>query len=63
MPIYLYKCVNCGEVEERIERLNSVTPVTCLACRSPEPMEKQPTAAALAFKGSGWTPKGPGRRQ
>jgi putative FmdB family regulatory protein len=56
VPIYVYRCPKCGEqVEVAQMRIEMITP-KCMDCD--RIMEKQPTAASIQFKGSGWTPKG-----
>lgn len=56
MPVYPYKCLQCGKTVEVILRLHELGEViTCKSCAAP--MERQPTSAAIAFKGDGWTPK------
>ena len=63
MPIYVYKCPfpECGEVEELLTtRVTRDHPIPyCAKCDVY--MERVPTAGAIIFKGSGWTPKGNGR--
>jgi putative FmdB family regulatory protein len=55
MPLYVYKCPQ-GHTEDIMLRLSDLeTPVYCLKCGQKQ--ERQPTSAALSFKGSGWTPK------
>ena len=53
MPIYLYKCSNCGA---NIEKMQSVTADQLVV--SPEchhsTLKKVMTAAGIIFKGSGW---------
>lgn len=53
-----YRCPECGAVEEKDTLHESPVCYDCFVM-----MEWLPTSApALAFKGAGWTPKGPGRR-
>lgn len=63
MPIYLYRCPECGRQEEYFALFgNRSTPICCGDVQ----MEKQPAVPAIAFKGSGWFVndygRGPGRR-
>lgn len=61
MPIYEYECPQCGKREERIARVREgYPPPVCLDCF--KEMVPMPTSAAIQFRGTGWTPKGPGRR-
>lgn len=62
MPLYSYRCPQCGRQEDRALRLSeSDDPQFCPSCSlyepAPQQMEKLATSAALAFKGDGWTPK------
>jgi predicted nucleic acid-binding Zn ribbon protein len=59
VPIYVYKCPCCGAVEEFITWAgDKVKPVCYRTEDCAYEMEKQPTAGAIHFKGSGWTPRG-----
>lgn len=57
MPRYLYEC-SCGFRSERQESLyQRPDPPVCPRCEGDRPMIPVPTAAAVHFKGQGWTPK------
>lgn len=52
MPLYEYKCDKCGHVFEKIESLSASTTKKCPKCGGKA--ERQLTAPAIQFKGSGW---------
>lgn len=58
MPNYEYQCRHCGEVVTVKHGIQEPLPTTtCPACDSTSFL-KLPSAPAVIFKGSGWTPKG-----
>ena len=52
MPIYEYKCLECGYRFEKFQRLNEASPDFCPRCGGP--IKKVLSAPAIHFKGSGW---------
>lgn len=52
MPIYAYRCDNCGHECEVLQKSSDTAPL-CAAC-GVGAMSKQVTAAAFALKGNGW---------
>lgn len=52
MPLYEYKCVNCGERVEIIQRVSDPPYSHCPKCRGE--MRKQISSPAIQFKGSGF---------
>lgn len=52
MPIYEYKCSDCGQRIERLQRVGDAAPDACEACGGA--MERQISAPAFQFKGTGW---------
>lgn len=52
MPLYEYKCHECGLRFERIERASELTDGECPECG--EVAHRLIGAPALQFKGSGW---------
>lgn len=52
MPLYEYKCENCGEVFEKIEKFSDTPLSTHEKCGGP--VHRLLSAPALQFKGSGW---------
>ena len=52
MPIYEYKCVNCGTVKEVMHKISESPVVKCPECSGD--MSKLISAAAFHLKGSGW---------
>lgn len=52
MPIYEYKCKNCGHVFEVMQKISDLPICTCPECSGPT--NKVISPAGLMFKGSGW---------
>ncbi|MEM9292467.1 MAG: FmdB family zinc ribbon protein [Acidobacteriota bacterium] len=52
MPIYEYRCADCGFELEEIQKLSDPPLTTCPQCGGR--LEKQLSAPAFQFKGSGW---------
>ena len=52
MPLYEYKCVKCGRRFEKIESVSAPETRKCPKCGGRA--ERQLTAPAIQFKGSGW---------
>ncbi len=54
MPIYAYKCDECGHEFERLAKVGEAPAmIACPACG--DAAFRVPTAPAIHFKGSGWT--------
>jgi putative FmdB family regulatory protein len=53
MPIYEYRCNNCGFEKECLQKLSDAPITLCPSCGKSE-MVKQVTAAGFQLKGSGW---------
>jgi len=52
MPLYEYKCNQCGAVEEVIQKVSDKPLETCRKCGGI--MHKVISSPAIQFKGSGW---------
>jgi putative FmdB family regulatory protein len=52
VPIYVYQCRKCGKRFEKIESLSAPARQKCPKCGGKA--ERQLTAPAIQFKGSGW---------
>jgi putative FmdB family regulatory protein len=52
MPLYAYKCTDCGEEAEYIQKFSDPPMTECERCGGR--IEKQITAAAFHLKGAGW---------
>jgi len=52
MPIYSYKCENCGTRFERMQKFTDKPLTRCPECRGQVRRLIQP--AGIVFKGSGW---------
>lgn len=52
MPIYEYKCLECGYYFEKFQKFNESSPDFCPRCGGP--IKKIISAPAIHFKGSGW---------
>lgn len=53
MPIYTYRCENCGVQFERHQSFNDQPLTQCPECNKNK-LRKVITAAGIVFKGSGW---------
>ena len=53
MPIYEYRCKECGEELERLQRLNDEPLRDCPSCGKPA-LRRLMSAAGFRLKGSGW---------
>jgi len=52
MPIYEYECQKCKSHTEVFQKMSDKPPVKCRKCGGR--LEKQVSASAIQFKGSGW---------
>jgi putative FmdB family regulatory protein len=52
LPLYEYKCVKCGHTFEKIESVSASESKKCPKCGARA--ERQLSAPAIQFKGSGW---------
>src|SRR4051794_7473791 len=53
MPIYAYRCTNCGHAQDVLRKISDPPLNTCPACGAAT-FVKQVTAAGFQLKGSGW---------
>jgi putative FmdB family regulatory protein len=53
MPIYAYRCADCGHSRDVLQKLSDAPLTVCPACGA-ESFTKQVTAAGFQLKGSGW---------
>jgi len=53
MPIYAYKCENCGHQQDVLQKISDPVLTICPACGTAN-FKKQLTAAGFQLKGSGW---------
>lgn len=53
MPIYAYRCAECGHAKDVLQKLSDAPLTDCPVCGAPR-FEKQLTAAGFQLKGSGW---------
>ncbi|MGA8110520.1 MAG: zinc ribbon domain-containing protein [Acidobacteriaceae bacterium] len=52
MPLYEYRCKNCGHQFEKIQSFSAPDEKECPVCQGP--LERLISPSALQFKGSGW---------
>lgn len=52
MPIYEYRCTDCGEVFEYMQRMTEDPKTECEKCGGT--LERLISASAFQFKGGGW---------
>ena len=53
MPIYEYRCTDCGFQNEYLQRMSDAPLTDCPECSKPS-LSKMVTAAGFQLKGSGW---------
>lgn len=53
MPIYAYRCEQCGHQLELLQKVGAAPPAACPACGAAG-LRKQLTAAGFRLKGGGW---------
>ncbi|QPT41064.1 putative regulatory protein, FmdB family [Oligella ureolytica] len=53
MPIYVYRCENCGSEKELLQKMSDAPLTHCDSCDQ-DTMVKQVTAAGFELKGTGW---------
>ncbi|HYI85499.1 MAG TPA: zinc ribbon domain-containing protein [Burkholderiales bacterium] len=53
MPIYEYRCGECGEELDALQKVSEPPLTECPACGKPA-LQKQLSAAGFHLKGSGW---------
>ena len=53
MPIYEYRCTDCGLQEEHLQKLSEAPLTECPSCHKPT-FKKMLSAAGFHLKGSGW---------
>ena len=58
MPLYEYRCKDCGELEEKIQPYSAPTQHDCPKCGSQEGMTRQISQVAFNLLGGGWYAQG-----
>ena len=53
MPIYAYRCDECGFAKDVLQKMSDPQLTICLSCAKPS-FKKQLTAAGFQLKGTGW---------
>ncbi len=53
MPIYAYRCAECGHAKDVLQKMSDPLLTQCPACGA-QAFTKQVTAAGFQLKGSGW---------
>ncbi|ETD70767.1 FmdB family transcriptional regulator [Pelistega indica] len=53
MPIYAYRCSNCGYTRDVLQKMSDAPLTKCPECQK-ETFTKQVTAAGFQLKGTGW---------
>lgn len=53
MPIYAYRCDECGFTKDVLQKISDPALTDCLSCGKPA-FKKQITAAGFQLKGTGW---------
>ena len=53
MPIYAYRCDECGFAKDVLQKMSDPVLTVCVSCGKPS-FKKQLTAAGFQLKGTGW---------
>lgn len=53
MPIYAYRCEDCGHTKDVLQKVSDAPLTVCPSCGQ-ESFKKQLTAAGFQLKGTGW---------
>lgn len=53
MPIYEYRCADCGHEMEKLQKISDAPLTDCPACGKPA-LQKLVSAAGFRLKGGGW---------
>lgn len=53
MPIYAYRCQDCGFAKDVLQKVSDAPLTDCPSCNQPS-FKKQLTAAGFQLKGTGW---------
>lgn len=53
MPIYAYRCDECGFAKDVLQKISDPVLTVCPSCAKPS-FKKQVTAAGFQLKGTGW---------
>ncbi|MEW6278033.1 MAG: FmdB family zinc ribbon protein [Candidatus Eremiobacterota bacterium] len=53
MPIYCYRCQNCSETHEALQRVSDAPLSECPHCGEPQ-LRRVIAPVGIVFKGSGW---------
>jgi len=56
MPVYEYRCDQCGQVFEAIQKFSDAPLTECRSCGGP--VQKLISQAGFALKGGGWYQQG-----
>lgn len=54
MPIYVYRCSNCGINIEKLETIHASATQQCECCGHTDGLKRQIANSSFAFAGSGW---------
>lgn len=53
MPIYEYRCAECGAHQEALQKMSDADLTDCTSCGAPA-LKKQISAAGFRLSGGGW---------
>lgn len=57
MPMYQYKCADCGKIHEKLQKFNETAP-SCPECASDKQEKQLSTGTGICLMGWGWTKNG-----
>lgn len=58
MPIYVYRCDDCGAEEEVLQKADEPPPAKCEKCGKTNTMKRRIAPSNFALKGGGWADDG-----
>ena len=58
MPLYEYRCLSCGEKEEKLEGISAPTEHDCAHCGTAQGMRREASVTSFTLVGGGWHAQG-----
>jgi putative FmdB family regulatory protein len=54
MPIYEYRCGQCGETIDVLQKMNEPAPASCAHCGAENSLVRKVSRTSFVLKGGGW---------